>query len=101
MTKNERAMFIAKYIEGFTARDQVKFAEYSERYEKYYSSFDGLMPIIERINKDDSRDGIDITYEVIAYGNHCKYATFDYKDNDLITALQKAILFYYENKAKI
>lgn len=68
----------------------------------YYSSYDGLMPIVERVNNDAAdKNYIKILLADVRVYYNCEYdfKAFDYGNtNPLIDALQNAIIFYHENK---
>ena len=83
MTRTDKALKIASYM--------------SNKPKHNFTTYNGLMPIIEAINYSGAKGGIDITYNVLVTVNwqNCQfYITKDYK---LIDALQDAILFYFEN----
>jgi len=89
---------ITKYSKEVNNKWQ--FVEQSKIIE-LFSSCNGLMPIIERINKDNSQNSIEIfDYSVYC---HCEKLTvvngFNYVDTLLIEALQDAILFYHDNQS--
>lgn len=94
MTKQEsrmkRAERIAEY-EGFNELD-------------YYSSFDGLMPIVERVNSEKTDNCIEVYSHCVIVSSinntHLKTALCKYKQGTLIDALQRAIIFYHKNKGK-
>lgn len=112
MTREERALKIAEF-EGKTNCVELspleqRFIQHGDYimpddYNKlHYSSFNGLMPIVERVNKSESAP---------MYFNFAKrFVTlrkkffdknkirFHCKNTPLIDALQEAIIYYHENK---
>lgn len=127
MTRAEKALKIAKF-EGwefdtyhFHKRGKIEVWGYFDKTEKVeyylrtilkrkhksklielYSSYDGLMPIVERVNNNsDENYCIKILLFNISvfkiYADDFKF--FDYNEKiPLIDALQDAIIFYHQNK---
>ena len=120
MTRDERAIKIAEF-EGFKEEPNLAFpfqsrtsfwnTERTRAFENendvidYFSSFNGLMPIVERVNNKRSVDtGIVITkYEIQVYFTGGRpTSVFVYNDSKypLIDALQAAIIYYHENRGE-
>lgn len=68
-----------------------------------YQSFGGLMPIVARINSE-TIDIIVINYDMVEVAMGGEYGTYKYfsysNPDNIINALQDAIIFYYENLEK-
>lgn len=111
MTRKERALKIAE-MEGWEKSKIHAFPVYYYRntstrralyqLESEYSSFDGLMPLVERVNKNfETHFAFDIdAFEINVYVNLCATHFELCRFDSLIDALQEAIIYYYENKEK-
>lgn len=110
MTRAEKAIKIAEF-EGWELISDLLYKAPNKEgnttlYRSYlvdvYSSFNGLMPIVERINIKHPTDRIEIKSNHVYCDLHDRIEQgFHYGDDiPLIDALQDAIIYYFENKEK-
>jgi len=109
MTRTEKALDIAKF-EGWTASTsihtpQIMISKDHEFYNiDYLESFNGLMEIVEKVNKLFVYEGQGYHFSISPHFVTVGYGVRDEKlieiDDSLIDALQNAIIFYLKEIRK-
>lgn len=94
--RDSRAIEIAKY-EGLELQPNIPMIQQINEYIDTYSSYNGLMPIIARINQSNCEWRF-ISMQrnlVYTYFNE-KWNAVSYEKKCLIDVLQEAIIYYYK-----